>query len=280
MTFQEILPYLKNGKKVRRESHKSPNYYIIWAANSFIDRYENLFEITMQDLEATDWELYKEPEPEPEKTLGQIVYEIGKKCNVWNSPDNWDYFLEKFATEIEDEVLRRHYASLPKPEGKTAGQVFWELYWEQTYTTQHDLNKYKILHDADKQLLETKAARFLAAYQLTPSKHRAEVNLLTRLHEADSEIYFIIEELVQYLIDCKTDKYEADKDSKPLNMRKGMFSGEKGTGFNALNALKYIDRYYGIGFEKSRNPKDLIKAIHYLIFELKNYELNYGNQNN
>ncbi len=60
-------------------------------------------------------------------------------------------------------------------------------------------------------------------------------------------------------------------------MRKVMFSEEHSTGFNLGNALKYIDRFMTTGFEKSRNPKDLLKAIHYILFELVNHSKNGNN---
>ena len=41
-----------------------------------------------------------------------------------------------------------------------------------------------------------------------------------------------------------------------------------GKGFNIGSARKYLQRYMTEGYEKSNNPMDLYKAIHFLLFEL------------
>lgn len=62
------------------------------------------------------------------------------------------------------------------------------------------------------------------------------------------------------------DKYEADFPEVDLHGLK--FMSPHGLGFNVGNAAKYLKRYMTDGFEKSRNPEDLSKAIHYLLFEI------------
>ena len=70
----------------------------------------------------------------------------------------------------------------------------------------------------------------------------------------------------EYIVACeKASKYnKSDIDCMPLILGK-----DTGLGFNIGNATKYLSRYINKDGEKSRNRKDLIKAIHYILFELK-----------
>jgi hypothetical protein len=64
------------------------------------------------------------------------------------------------------------------------------------------------------------------------------------------------------------DKYgEAIMDTMSLIM-----NDEHGKSINIFNAFKYLSRYITSGYEKSDNRKDVIKAIHYLLFELARTE--------
>lgn len=55
MKFEEILPLMREGKKVRRKN---------WAVDSFVDPFELRNELTLSSILAEDWELYEEPLPE------------------------------------------------------------------------------------------------------------------------------------------------------------------------------------------------------------------------
>lgn len=74
----------------------------------------------------------------------------------------------------------------------------------------------------------------------------------------------ILKELQEYLDNTCQDKYsKSDIDNTGT-----ILSDNLGKGFNIGNATKYISRYATVGFEKSEQRTDLLKAIHYLIFEL------------
>lgn len=61
MTFNEIMKYLNEGKEVRRKGWEHPDYYICFSKGGYL-RSSNLITpgITQTDLNADDWELYKE----------------------------------------------------------------------------------------------------------------------------------------------------------------------------------------------------------------------------
>ena len=74
-----------------------------------------------------------------------------------------------------------------------------------------------------------------------------------------------IDEIIQYSNKCLTDKYNKSSiDCKPI-----ILGPETGLGFNIGNAVKYLSRYINKSGNKSRNRLDLIKAIHYILFEMK-----------
>ena len=89
---------------------------------------------------------------------------------------------------------------------------------------------------------------------------------LTELIKADVEFGTTVEEIVSYLLSTYDEKYVNSPIGNPSI--EVLYSAEHGKGVNIFNALKYIQRYMSEGFEKSDNPKDVVKAIHYLIFEL------------
>ena len=74
-----------------------------------------------------------------------------------------------------------------------------------------------------------------------------------------------INEIIEYSNKCLTDKYnQSSIDCKPI-----ILGPETGLGFNIGNATKYLSRYINKKGNKSRNRQDLIKAIHYILFEMQ-----------
>ena len=65
MNFKEAMGHFKNGFKIRRESWKNKTYYL--------SRHENLasIDIDSNDIDATDWEIYKDPIP---YDLEEMIY--------------------------------------------------------------------------------------------------------------------------------------------------------------------------------------------------------------
>ncbi len=89
--------------------------------------------------------------------------------------------------------------------------------------------------------------------------------ILSKIYKKDGEFSIEILNLIDYLSSTYDDKYE-DKDVPNFSKDVAM-SGSMGKGANMFSASKYIKRYMTSGYEKSENPTDLYKAIHYLMFE-------------
>ena len=77
-----------------------------------------------------------------------------------------------------------------------------------------------------------------------------------------------IEEMMNYHASTCGDKYGKSE----LDTMKLIMSDNHGKSINIFNAYKYLARYMTSGYEKSDNRKDVIKAIHYLLFELARTE--------
>jgi hypothetical protein len=87
---------------------------------------------------------------------------------------------------------------------------------------------------------------------------------LDKIKEADPDFYSSLEEVIIYLSNTYDDKYQ----NSEIRTDKIIYSSHLGKGFNMGNAAKYISRYVTAGFQKSEMPADLMKAIHYCLFEL------------
>jgi hypothetical protein len=81
----------------------------------------------------------------------------------------------------------------------------------------------------------------------------------------------VIVDLLTYLKTTYSDKYEDS--SNPLDMKNFLYSRKHGAVINVFNATKYLNRYLSDGYRKSGNPIDLLKAMHYIAFELARLKL-------
>jgi len=63
MRFEEILPYIREYKKVRRRSWKK-GFWILWEEHYFDDNGGNTYHIEMEEdvIDADDWELFERVE--------------------------------------------------------------------------------------------------------------------------------------------------------------------------------------------------------------------------
>jgi hypothetical protein len=87
---------------------------------------------------------------------------------------------------------------------------------------------------------------------------------LWNIEQKDNEFYQELKKLILYLDSTYTDKYEGE-DGK--NYSKNKLLSKEGKAANIFTALKYIQRYDTVGYSKSENPVDLLKSMHYLLFE-------------
>lgn len=97
---------------------------------------------------------------------------------------------------------------------------------------------------------------------------------ISKIWEKDPEFANVLADLINYLKSTYSDKYEFSPMGNPsMEISK---DPKLGKGANMFNAIKYLQRYCTEGFDKSNNPKDLIKSIHYIIFQLVNHNKNNG----
>ena len=88
---------------------------------------------------------------------------------------------------------------------------------------------------------------------------------LTLILSKEPEAFKAIAELVNQIAKTYSDKYQSPVIE--IVNTKALLLGKDGKQANIHCALKYLQRFLSEGFEKSNNPTDLLKAIHYLIFE-------------
>lgn len=82
--------------------------------------------------------------------------------------------------------------------------------------------------------------------------------------EKDEHMKQTVTELIAYLESTYEDKYA----SSPIKNEDVIYSPTLGKGNNIGQVIGYLARYASEGFEKSNKPNDLLKAIHYCLFEL------------
>lgn len=178
MNFLEALKEAKyNNKRIRQVSWNKEAYVEMCGARLLFGNRE-LYSVDreMDTLFATDWEIYQEPalEPEPEKTLGRILSELNYKYfkgSFWDQHDKeTQEKIERIVFHFESEVMRRYHESLPKIEGKTAGQVLMDIE-NDTWNCSLIWEK---LDDQQRELYEIQAARFISAHQLAPPEPEPE----------------------------------------------------------------------------------------------------------
>jgi hypothetical protein len=87
---------------------------------------------------------------------------------------------------------------------------------------------------------------------------------ITKIRQFDKSMHQSVEDLLDHIYVTYVDKYAGKVmfDTKDL-----IYSPEHGKAVNLFNAAKYIERYAQTNFLKANNPNDLLKAIHYLLFE-------------
>lgn len=86
---------------------------------------------------------------------------------------------------------------------------------------------------------------------------------MEKISHRDYPMFLAVSELIEYLASTYDDKYA----NSELRNEGIIYSPNLGKGFNTGNAAKYLSRYITTGFEKSEKPIDLIKIIHYSLFE-------------
>lgn len=82
---------------------------------------------------------------------------------------------------------------------------------------------------------------------------------------AESNMSEAILQTIEHIAGTHSDKYvNGAIETKTLIYHDSDF----GKGYNVGCGVKYLQRYLTKGFEKSENPADLKKSLHYVFFEL------------
>ena len=124
-----------------------------------------------------------------------------------------------------------------------------------------DVNMSEIPQQLEQVLTKIKKAE--SAYDESLEHLSDGINKIIRI---DRNFTIALSSLISYLSSTYSDKYE--NAGKP-NMSKDFLMSSDSPDVALFNALKYIQRYTTKGFKKSGNPVDLLKAIHYCLFELQ-----------
>ena len=97
--FQQVIKWLKEGKKVRRKSHDPKSYFIVYCGSE--GQFENCEgtyrTFDMSDFEATDWEIYEEKIKIERRSFSESVAYIKAKFDVG---------------EIDEVTYRLHIAAI------------------------------------------------------------------------------------------------------------------------------------------------------------------------
>ena len=83
MKFEEVLPTLREGRKIRRKSWGRVHSFIIIKDDSLVDDYRCNVVIYAYDLKADDWEIVTEKKKVKlrDLTAEQVKKWIGENCN-------------------------------------------------------------------------------------------------------------------------------------------------------------------------------------------------------
>lgn len=85
MKFEEVLPALREGKKIRRKSWGRVHSFIIIKDDSLVDDYHCNVGIYAYDLKADDWEIVKETKKVKLRDLTPEQYRKWKDKNCTKS---------------------------------------------------------------------------------------------------------------------------------------------------------------------------------------------------
>jgi hypothetical protein len=100
----------------------------------------------------------------------------------------------------------------------------------------------------------------------------ATLVLLEDVMDMDSTMVEPLHKLLSHVSDTMDDKYSEPFGAIDLAwLRLG--GNDISAGFNVGSAAAYLKRYLSHGFDKSRNPEDLVKAIHFLLFEISGRQM-------
>lgn len=90
---------------------------------------------------------------------------------------------------------------------------------------------------------------------------------LLEIQTKEPEAYKAIEMVVHHIADTYSDKYEVRADTL-VDTKSFLYSSKAGKYVNIYQVSRYLQRIMSEGKKKSDLFNDLLKAVHYLVFEI------------
>lgn len=101
MNYEETLKAMVQGKKARRMSWNDGSYICFNSAGDIVDENGCLFPLFLEIAKSRDWEIYEEPQKEPEMTAGhaiEVLETIRRACKLIPDVDE----VIDFSVEVID----------------------------------------------------------------------------------------------------------------------------------------------------------------------------------
>lgn len=90
-------------------------------------------------------------------------------------------------------------------------------------------------------------------------------HMLAEINKNEPEVAEALYLVIEHIHGCYSDKYQ--KGIETIDTKK-MLYGKAGAMINTYQVARYLQRYNTNGAEKSGLLKDVLKGIHYLVFEV------------
>lgn len=90
---------------------------------------------------------------------------------------------------------------------------------------------------------------------------------LTEIYEKEPEVVIAISMVVEHIHGTYSDKY-AKGQTMGIDTKCMLYDKDKGKAINEYQIARYLQRYVTEGTKKSGLLKDLLKAVHYSVFEI------------
>ena len=84
--------------------------------------------------------------------------------------------------------------------------------------------------------------------------------------EKEPELLVVVAEVLNHIANTYQDKYEGSKDL--LNTKAQLYHPIRGASINTYQISRYLQRFMSEGFEKSGNKNDMMKIVHYAVFDM------------
>lgn len=92
------------------------------------------------------------------------------------------------------------------------------------------------------------------------------IEAIGKIAEAEPEFLVAVAETLDFISKTYSDKYEGSK--ALLDTKAQLYHPVRGAAINPYQMSRYLQRFMSEGFAKSENKNDVIKIIHYGLFDM------------